>query len=77
MELTATSMWVINGALTAATMILALMWRELGGIKKEMKDSNESIKDLAIKQTAGDTRVALLEKIIDRLPCINKVSCKD
>jgi hypothetical protein len=78
MNLDDTSRWIIQGVAIAVAMILGLMWRELGGIKKEMKESNDSIKDLAIKQTKDDTRIALLEKIIDRLPCIsnNLPSCK-
>jgi len=78
MNLDDTSRWIIQGVAIAVTMILGMMWRELGGIKKEMKESNDSIKDLAIKQSTGDTRIASIEKTLDRLPCIMKpTGCKE
>jgi hypothetical protein len=78
MNLDDTTRWIIQGVAITVTMILGMMWRELGGIKKEMKESNDAIKDLAIKQSTGDTRIALIEKILDRLPCITKpTGCKE
>jgi hypothetical protein len=65
-----TTRWLISGIAFLSVCIFAAMWRELSGIRTEIKESNAQIKELAIKQSNGDTRLLLLEKIIDRLPCL-------
>lgn len=61
-------MWIISG-LCGATILL------LSGIWSEIRKLNDKLADIAIHQAAQNGRIDTIEKIVDKLPCMNNLSC--
>jgi hypothetical protein len=60
--------WVISGVSGAAILLLGAIWSEIRELNKQMHE-------LMLTTTKQSGRLDTIEKIVDKLPCMNNIQC--
>jgi len=61
-------MWIISGLAGTAILLLGAIWKELRYMRNKLEN-------VIINNTSLAGRMLILEKITDKLPCLNNLKC--
>lgn len=61
-------MWVFSGVCGFVVLLLTGIW-------SEVRKLNDKFQEIAINQSKQNSRIDTLEKVLDRLPCLNNIQC--
>ena len=60
--------WVVSVCSTLTALLITFIWNEVKGMRSD-------IKLLSLTQTRQEKRVDMLEKMMDKLPCVRNLKC--
>ena len=61
-------MWIVSGVCGATILLLGAIWSEI-------RQLNSNMHEMMMTTTRQSTRLDTIEKLIDKLPCLNNLIC--